>query len=282
MLTNSNSYISLTKTIAAQNEVALNYHRVRGQYFLAVVFVTAIVVLVFISVPPYFSYAKIVTVPILSIDANAYCNKQQIRILIDVVTTNMLLLYNSIQDSWLDKREDILARFTTSQKLTLSAASNIHQRSTCYICPILSLHFLYFSILYILSLSNSIPSFSLFLYTLYTFFIQLYPFIFSISLYSIYFLYPTLSLHFLYFSILYILSLSNSIPSFSLFLYTLYTFFIQLYPFIFSISLYSIYFLYPTLSFSFLSISLYTFFIQLCLLVFFLFLYILSLSNSVF
>ena len=31
-----------TKTIAAQNEVALSYHRVRGLYFLAVIFVTTI------------------------------------------------------------------------------------------------------------------------------------------------------------------------------------------------------------------------------------------------
>ena len=33
----------LTKTTAAQNEVALSYHRVRGLYFLAVVFVSSIV-----------------------------------------------------------------------------------------------------------------------------------------------------------------------------------------------------------------------------------------------
>ena len=32
----------LTKTTAAQNEVALRYYRVRGLYFLAVVFVTTI------------------------------------------------------------------------------------------------------------------------------------------------------------------------------------------------------------------------------------------------
>ena len=31
--------IVLTKTTAAQNEVALSYHKVRGQYFLAVDFV---------------------------------------------------------------------------------------------------------------------------------------------------------------------------------------------------------------------------------------------------
>ena len=34
--------ILLTKTIAAQNEVALSYHKVRGLYFLAVVFVRSI------------------------------------------------------------------------------------------------------------------------------------------------------------------------------------------------------------------------------------------------
>ena len=35
--------IPLTKTTAAQNEVALRYYRVRGLCFLAVVFVTTIV-----------------------------------------------------------------------------------------------------------------------------------------------------------------------------------------------------------------------------------------------
>ena len=35
--------INLTKTTAAQNEVALSYHNVRGLYFLAVVLVTNIV-----------------------------------------------------------------------------------------------------------------------------------------------------------------------------------------------------------------------------------------------
>ena len=35
--------ILLTKTISAQNEVALSYHRVRGLYFMAVVFVATIV-----------------------------------------------------------------------------------------------------------------------------------------------------------------------------------------------------------------------------------------------
>ena len=34
--------IYLTKTTAAQNEVALSYHSVRGIYFLAVVFVRSI------------------------------------------------------------------------------------------------------------------------------------------------------------------------------------------------------------------------------------------------
>ena len=37
------SYIHLTKTTAAQNEVALSYHSVRGLYFLAVVFVRSII-----------------------------------------------------------------------------------------------------------------------------------------------------------------------------------------------------------------------------------------------
>ena len=41
------TYILLTKTTAAQNEDALNYYRVRGLYFLAVVFVRSIVL------PPY-------------------------------------------------------------------------------------------------------------------------------------------------------------------------------------------------------------------------------------
>ena len=34
--------ILLTKTIAAQNKVALSYHKVRGLYLLAVVFVRSI------------------------------------------------------------------------------------------------------------------------------------------------------------------------------------------------------------------------------------------------
>ena len=37
--------IFLTKTTAAQNEGALSYHRVRGLYFLAVVFVATICIL---------------------------------------------------------------------------------------------------------------------------------------------------------------------------------------------------------------------------------------------
>ena len=36
--------ILLIKTTAAQNEVALSYHRVRGLHFLAVVFVATIVI----------------------------------------------------------------------------------------------------------------------------------------------------------------------------------------------------------------------------------------------
>ena len=38
-----NVHILLTKSTAAQNEVALSYHRVRGLYFLAVVFARSIV-----------------------------------------------------------------------------------------------------------------------------------------------------------------------------------------------------------------------------------------------
>ena len=40
------TYILLTKKTAAQNEVALSYHRVRGLYFLAVVFAATIVAMV--------------------------------------------------------------------------------------------------------------------------------------------------------------------------------------------------------------------------------------------
>ena len=39
----SGNTILLTKTTAAQNEVALSYHRVRGLYFLAVVFATTVI-----------------------------------------------------------------------------------------------------------------------------------------------------------------------------------------------------------------------------------------------
>ena len=38
--------IPLTKTTAEQNEVALSYHRMRGLYFLAVIFVTTILTFV--------------------------------------------------------------------------------------------------------------------------------------------------------------------------------------------------------------------------------------------
>ena len=37
-------YVLLTKTTAARNGVALSYHRVRGLYFLAVVFVRSIII----------------------------------------------------------------------------------------------------------------------------------------------------------------------------------------------------------------------------------------------
>ena len=38
------AYIPLTKTTAAQNEVTLSYHRLRGLYFPAVISVTTIVI----------------------------------------------------------------------------------------------------------------------------------------------------------------------------------------------------------------------------------------------
>ena len=38
-------YIGLRKTTTAQNEVALSYHRVRGLYFLAVIFAATIIVI---------------------------------------------------------------------------------------------------------------------------------------------------------------------------------------------------------------------------------------------
>ena len=37
------TYILLTKITAVQNEAALSYHRVRGQYFIAVVFASTII-----------------------------------------------------------------------------------------------------------------------------------------------------------------------------------------------------------------------------------------------
>ena len=45
----NNQTILLTKTTAAQNEDALSYHRVRGLYFQAVVFVATIVSLRLLS-----------------------------------------------------------------------------------------------------------------------------------------------------------------------------------------------------------------------------------------
>ena len=42
----SDAFILPTKTTAAQNEVALSYHNVRGLYFLAVVFTVTVVMLV--------------------------------------------------------------------------------------------------------------------------------------------------------------------------------------------------------------------------------------------
>ena len=38
----SESIICLTKTTVAQNDDALSYHRVRGQYFMAVIFVSVL------------------------------------------------------------------------------------------------------------------------------------------------------------------------------------------------------------------------------------------------
>ena len=43
-LNSEHRYILLTKTTAVQNKVALSYHRVRGLYFLAIVFAATIVV----------------------------------------------------------------------------------------------------------------------------------------------------------------------------------------------------------------------------------------------
>ena len=44
--------IPLTKTTAAQNEVALSYHCVRGLYFMAVVFVTTILTIIICTLYP--------------------------------------------------------------------------------------------------------------------------------------------------------------------------------------------------------------------------------------
>ena len=37
------TYILITKTTAAQNEVALSYHKLRGLYFLAIIFAATII-----------------------------------------------------------------------------------------------------------------------------------------------------------------------------------------------------------------------------------------------
>ena len=50
-------HLLLTKTTVAQNEVALCYDRVRGPYFLAVVFVSTIVVI--ITVPLHMFYVML-------------------------------------------------------------------------------------------------------------------------------------------------------------------------------------------------------------------------------
>ena len=47
-------HILLTKTTAAQNEVALSYHRARGLYFLAVVFVATTVLRSIYGLPQVF------------------------------------------------------------------------------------------------------------------------------------------------------------------------------------------------------------------------------------
>ena len=57
----SNHYLKnilVTKTTAAQNEVALSYHKVRGLYFLAIVFVSSIVNLSLVSL--FFYYIDVV------------------------------------------------------------------------------------------------------------------------------------------------------------------------------------------------------------------------------
>ena len=50
--------IVVAKTTAAQNEVALTYHKVRGLYFLAVVFAASIIQNVLISWLGEFSYSS--------------------------------------------------------------------------------------------------------------------------------------------------------------------------------------------------------------------------------
>ena len=57
MLYNIHSTILLTKTTAAQNEDALSNYRVRGLYFLAVVFVRSIYTLGSNPVFLYFIYS---------------------------------------------------------------------------------------------------------------------------------------------------------------------------------------------------------------------------------
>ena len=59
--------IPLTKTIAAQNEVALSYHLVRGLCLMAVVFVTTIINTVIISLTAIL-YFCIIEFMILSIN----------------------------------------------------------------------------------------------------------------------------------------------------------------------------------------------------------------------
>ena len=51
-------YKILAKTTASQNEVALNYHVVRGLYFLAVVFVATIVIYSCISLVILFIFLQ--------------------------------------------------------------------------------------------------------------------------------------------------------------------------------------------------------------------------------
>ena len=60
ILYNIHLTILLTKTTAAQNEAALSYHRVRGLYFLAVVFVSN-------KYNSYYDTLKTVTVSLLQL-----------------------------------------------------------------------------------------------------------------------------------------------------------------------------------------------------------------------